>query len=150
MTIDECQIDSDVARLLIEELDVELRSRYATSSVVHGLNTDDFIAAGGRFFISKIDEDYVGCGALRPIDRSSIEIKRMFVRKAFRGRGFSRCMINHLESLALDLGYSQILVETGDRQPEALSLFRSNGYCQIEPFGEYVGDPHSVCFKKKL
>lgn len=149
MTLDEYQIDSDIARSLVEELDTELMSRYETSSV-HGVNAKDFIAAGGKFFVMKIDEDYVGCGALRPIDSSSAEIKRIFVRKTFRGKGFSKHMINHLESLAINLGYSQILVETGDRQPEAQSLFRSNGYFQIQPFGEYVDDPHSICFKKKL
>ena len=149
MTIDEYQMDSDIARLLIEELDTELMSRYATSSV-HGVNTEDFIAAGGKFLVLKVDEDYAGCGALRPIDSSSVEIKRMFVRKPFRGKGLSKQMINHLESLAINFGYSQILVETGDRQPEAQSLFRSNGYFQIQPFGEYIDDPHSICFKKKL
>lgn len=149
MNIDEYQIDSNIARSLIDELDTELMSRYATSSV-HGVNAKDFIAAGGKFCVMKIEEDYVGCGALRSIDSSSAEIKRMFVRKTFRGKGFSKHMINHLESLVFNLGYSQILVETGDRQSEAQSLFRSNGYFQIQPFGEYIDDPHYVCFKKKL
>ncbi|MDJ0714271.1 MAG: hypothetical protein QNJ54_08610 [Prochloraceae cyanobacterium] len=41
-------------------------------------------------------------------------------------------------------------LETGDRQPEALGLYASLGYKQIPNFGEYIGDPHSICMEKKL
>jgi putative acetyltransferase len=149
MTITEQPINSEEAELLIQELDAELYQRYPANSV-HGVNTGEFMKAGGKFFIVKIDSECVGCGALRPIDKSSVEIKRMYVRRAFRGRGISRSILNHIETLARELGYSQLMVETGDRQPEAQGLFRSNGYQQIEPFGEYVDDPHSICFEKEL
>ena len=128
---------------------MELCQLYDISSV-HGVNTKDFIKSGGRFFIAEIDGDFAGCGALRPLDESSAEIKRMYVRKDFRGRSISRSILNHLESCAQELEYCHILVETGDRQPEAQSLFLSNGYHQVDPFGEYVDDPHSVCFKKEF
>lgn len=149
MTIPEYPIDSEEAKLLIQELDAELYQRYPAHSV-HGVNIGEFIKAGGRFFIAEMDGECVGCGALRPIEPSSAEIKRMYVRKAFRGRGISRSILNHLESLARKLGHSQLMVETGDRQPEAQGLFRSNGYQQTELFGEYINDPHSICFKKEL
>jgi putative acetyltransferase len=149
MTITEHPIDSEEAKLLIQELDTELYQHYPAHSV-HRVNVEEFIKARGRFFIVKIDGERVGCGALRPIDTSSAEIKRLYVRKAFRGKGISRSILNHLESLARELGVSQLMVETGDRQPEAQALFRSNGYQQIEPFGEYVNDPHSICLKKRF
>jgi putative acetyltransferase len=149
MTIVEHRIDSEEARSLIEKLDAELRERYSASSV-HGVDAGDFIKAGGRFFIVEVDGERAGCGALRPLDEASAEIKRMYVIEAFRGRGISRLVLNHLESIARDRGHSHVLVETGDRQPEAQSLFRSSGYRQTEPFGEYVGDPHSICFRKDL
>lgn len=149
MTIIEHPIDSEEAKLLIQELDAELYQRYPAHSV-HGVNVEEFMKAGGRFFIVEIDNECIGCCALRPIDKSSAEIKRMYVRKAFRGRGISRSILNHIESLARELGYSQLMLETGDRQPEAQALFQSNGYQQTELFGEYVNDPHSICFKKEL
>lgn len=142
-------IDSEEARTLIRELDAELYERYPANSV-HGVDTQEFKKAGGRFFIVKMDSEYIGCGALRPIDQSSAEIKRLYVRKAFRRRGISRRILNHIESSARELGYSQLMVETGDRQPESQALFRSNDYQQIKPFGEYVNDPHSICFKKEV
>lgn len=149
ITIVEHQIDSDEARSLIHELDAELCECYHKESV-HGVEAKSFIEAGGKFFIAKLDSKYVGCVAMRPFDESSAEIKRMYVRKAYRGRGISRLLLDHIESCTQGLGYSRILVETGDRQPEAQALFRSNGYHQIDPFGEYLDDPHSVCFKKEL
>jgi putative acetyltransferase len=149
MTIIEHRIDSDEARSLIQKLDAELHERYSASSV-HGVDAGAFIGARGRFFIAEVDGGHAGCGALRPLDEASAEIKRMYVIKALRGRGISRLMLNHLESIARDRGHSHVLVETGDRQPEAQSLFRSSGYRQIEAFGEYVGDPHSICFRKDL
>lgn len=149
MTIIEHRIDSEEARSLIEKLDAELHERYSTSSV-HGVDAGAFIKAGGRFFVVEVDGEHAGCGALRPLDEASAEIKRMYVIKAFRGRGLSRLILNHLESIARDRGHSHVLVETGDRQPEAQSLFRSSGYRQSEAFGEYVGDAHSTCFSKEL
>ncbi len=49
-----------------------------------------------------------------------------------------------------NIGLLKLKLETGDRQPEALGLYASLGYKQIPNFGEYVGNPHSICMEKKL
>jgi putative acetyltransferase len=55
-----------------------------------------------------------------------------------------------LEAHAGKLGYVALRVETGLGQPEAIGLYRSAGYVDIPPFGEYIGNPASVCFEKRL
>ena len=52
--------------------------------------------------------------------------------------------------LAVLRGFSKVRLETGQRQPEAIGLYESSGYAIIPAFGEYVGDPFSVCFEKEI
>ena len=92
----------------------------------------------------------VGCGGLRPIDETTVEIKRMFVRRAARGRGISRQILQSLETEAADLGARRVVLETGRDQPEAIRLYESNGYTPIECFGSYKGAPLSLCFERLL
>jgi ribosomal protein S18 acetylase RimI-like enzyme len=74
----------------------------------------------------------------------------MFVLPEFRGRGIARRILEALESKARDLRYASVCLETGIGQPEAIGLYKSAGYREIAGFGEYVGNPFSVCFEKRL
>ena len=90
----------------------------------------------------------VACGAWQPLEPGVAEIKRMYVRPAFRGRGIARQLIVALEEEALAGGRPVLRLETGTYLPAAISLYRSAGYVPIPVFGEYVGNPFSVCFEK--
>ncbi len=92
----------------------------------------------------------VGCAALRPIDVTTAEVRRVYVLKSARGHGLARALMARLEEEALSLGYTGMKLETGHRQQPAMALYRSLGYEPIEPFGPYVGDTTSVCFGKRL
>lgn len=92
----------------------------------------------------------VGCGALRPLDSEMTEVKRMYVRREFRGRGYARKLLEFLEKTAQTSGYRVIRLETGTEQPESIGLYVSSGYLQIPAYGEYVGNPFSLCYEKKL
>jgi putative acetyltransferase len=92
----------------------------------------------------------VGCAALRPIDRLTAEVRRVYVLKTQRGGGVARRLMAQLEDEALKLGYAELRLETGIRQQPAMALYESLGYRRIPPFGPYVGDPTSVCFAKTL
>jgi GNAT superfamily N-acetyltransferase len=74
----------------------------------------------------------------------------MYVSPAARGRGFSRVILAHLESLARDLGATRVLLETGPRQPEAMRLYETSGYERVEGFGHYKCEPDSVSYGKTL
>ncbi|RSM51124.1 GNAT family N-acetyltransferase [Actinoplanes sp. ATCC 53533] len=90
----------------------------------------------------------VACGAWQPLEPGVAELKRMYVRPAFRGRGIARQLIVALEEEALADGRPVLRLETGTYLPAAIGLYRSAGYVPIPVFGEYVGNPFSVCFEK--
>ncbi|MGJ8593325.1 MAG: GNAT family N-acetyltransferase [Aquaticitalea sp.] len=96
------------------------------------------------------DSIAVACGAIKPFDQDTAEVKRMYVLPAFRGKGIASYILNALESWAKELGYSQCVLETGLKQPEAISLYKKNGYQLIQNYGQYIGVENSVCLKKQL
>ena len=84
------------------------------------------------------------------LSKSYGEIKRMYVRPEFRGRGYAKQMLKHLEELATTRGFSKVRLETGISQPEAIGLYERNGYYKIPPFGDYWDDPLSFFYEKTL
>lgn len=94
------------------------------------------------------DHQPVGCGAFRAFDPETVEIKRMFVQPAFRGRGIAGVVLSELETWARELGYARCVLETGQKQPEAIRLYQKSGYALIPNFGQYVGVDNSVCMEK--
>ncbi|MFT3979671.1 MAG: GNAT family N-acetyltransferase [Ferruginibacter sp.] len=94
------------------------------------------------------DEKAVGCGAFKPFDDDSVEIKRMFVLPEERGKGIASAVLQELEKWAGELGYSNYVLETGKKQPEAIALYHKNGYTVIANYGQYEGVANSVCMKK--
>ncbi len=137
--------DSPDALELMGELDGEDLERYPAESM-HGFEPSE----AAIFLIARNDGRAVGCGALRHISSEIAELKRMFVRPNHRGKGLSRKILERLELAAVEFGHEKIWLETGDRQPEAVGLYESSGYRRIPLFGEYVSDPHSICFEKVL
>ncbi|MGW1062580.1 GNAT family N-acetyltransferase [Micromonospora rubida] len=92
----------------------------------------------------------VACGGIQGLDPRTGELKRMYVRPAYRGRGIGRQLLAALEGLAFQQGYAEIRLETGSYLPAAIGLYTSCGYAPIPVFGEYVANPYSRCFAKRL
>ncbi len=92
----------------------------------------------------------VACGAFKEYDASTVELKRIFVRKEHRGKGLAKSVVKELESLALSKGYKTCILETGHKQEEAINLYKKCGYKVTENFQPYVGMEDSVCLKKAL
>lgn len=137
------------ARALIDELDREIMAIYP-GIPTHGLHERDIANPLVTFLVGRFGGDLVACGATRPVEPGVVEIKRMFVRRPARGRGFSKQMLTALEASARAAGATRVILETGDRQPEAVSLYRSAGYRTIPRYGEYQGNEFSRCFEKRL
>ena len=91
-----------------------------------------------------------GCGAIKPFDEGVAEVKRMFVHPDFRRQGVAKAVLKALEAWAHELKYKTTILETGNKQPEAIALYRSNGYRQIPNYGQYAGVENSLCFEKVL
>lgn len=74
----------------------------------------------------------------------------MSVRRHARGRRIGWLLLEAIEREAAELGVRRIVLETGQRQDAAPGLYERAGFVRIEPFGEYVDSPLSVCMAKRL
>jgi GNAT superfamily N-acetyltransferase len=149
ITIVPAEVEKVVASGLLDKLDADLLSRYP-GEPVNGVDASEFRAAGGYFVIASCDSQLAGCGAFRPLDAETVEIKRMYVEPRFRGLGIARAVLHAIEAEARRRGYVRSILETGQRMNQAIALYRSCGYADIEPFGIYVGSTRSVCLGKPL
>ena len=96
------------------------------------------------------DEKPSGCGAIKEYDPDTMEVKRMFVPTERRKKGIASAILNELENWAAEFSFTKCILETGKRQPEAIGLYKKNGYKQILNYGQYAGVENSVCFSKEL
>ena len=146
---------TEAARTLISELDAYLDPLYPKESQ-HGYSIEKMVAQRVEFFVLYEREVPTACGGVqffcdpKGADESYGEIKRMYVRPEFRGRGYAKQILKHLEELATARGFSKVRLETGISQPEAIGLYERNGYYKIPPFGDYWDDPLSFFYEKGL
>jgi len=94
--------------------------------------------------------DAVGCGAIKKFNEEAIEIKRMFVLPAGRGKKVATTILTELESWAKELGYKKCVLETGVTFKDAIGLYTKAGYEVSPNYGQYVGVKSSICFTKSL
>jgi GNAT superfamily N-acetyltransferase len=143
------RIDSEIGDSLVRAVLAEYAVRYG------GIDADtpspeEFAAPDGAFVIAYVDGSPIGCGGLHQLSPGIGEIKRMYVEPGARKLGVGRAILRALEQRARELGYPTLRLETGARQPEAISLYESEGYFPIEPYGYYRDSPLSRCFEKHL
>ncbi|MEU4762706.1 GNAT family N-acetyltransferase [Actinosynnema sp. NPDC023794] len=141
---------------LITDLQQVYVDRYGEGDVTP-VDPAEFAAPLGHFVVGYLDGVPVACGGWRAHDVAKhslrpgdAEIKRMYVGEALRGRGLARIVLTSLETAARAAGRTRMVLETGLRQPEAIGLYRANGYARIDNFGVYRDDPESLCFAKDL
>lgn len=96
------------------------------------------------------EERPVACGAIKEFGKNAMEVKRMFTLPEYRGKGIAGLLLAELESWAKELGAKQVVLETGKKQVEAISLYERSGYERITNYGQYIGIKTSVCFEKLL
>ena len=147
---------TEAARRLIAELDAYLDPLYPRESQ-HGYSVDKLIAQQVEFFVLYEGREPAGCAGVQFFADPQApggwygELKRMYVRHEFRGRGYGRLLLDHVERLAQEQGVSVMRLETGVYQPEATALYEKCGYRRIPPFGDYPpDDPLSLCYEKAL
>ncbi len=92
----------------------------------------------------------IGCGAFKEYESQTAEIKRMYVREENRGRGIAGMILSELETWAQELNFSECILETGKKQPEAIRLYQKNGYEIIPSYGQYLNVENSVCMRKLI
>lgn len=134
---------------LVEELDAELWTRYP--DIQQNFAPHNKIDESARVVIAYVDNQPVGCGCFRPMEEAGcIEIKRMFVKSDFRGRGIAKLILNELERWAAEEGFNQSKLETGFNQPEAVAVYRRCNYKLIPNYPPYTDMKESMCMAKTL
>jgi putative acetyltransferase len=92
----------------------------------------------------------LGCGAIKEYTADTMEIKRMYVLPESRKKGIATKILTELEHWAAELSYTKCVLETGKRQPEAIALYKKNGYVLIPNYGQYAEMDNSLCFEKEI
>ena len=133
---------------MIEALCAELTRRYQRPPSPFMMEEAAVPRSG--MVVAWLDQRPVGCGALRPIDDDTVEVKRMYVAPEARRQGIARRILAELEQLAAGFGYRRIILETGTFQPEAPALYPAAGYQPTVRYGRYADNPEAHCFAKFL
>jgi GNAT superfamily N-acetyltransferase len=149
LVLQEEAYDAPPVRGLVAEVQQEYVGRYGGPDETP-VDAAEFVAPLGRFVVGYVRGDAVAMGGVRLLDAETAEVKRMYVAPRVRGRGLSRIVLARLEELARDIGARRVVLETGSKQPEAMSLYETSGYVRIEKFGHYRCDPLSVSYGKDL
>lgn len=143
-----CNSKDDDFISLIKELDEDLRVRNGSKQDFY--DKHNLLPDIDTVLVLKEGEKAVACGCFKAYDDDSVEVKRMFVRKDSRGKGYSKKILKNLEIWASELGFKKAVLETGKNQLEALGLYEKCNYKRIENYGPYIGKEYSVCFEKYL
>lgn len=133
---------------LVEQLDADLAIRDgADHSFYHQFNKIDALK---HVIVLYENDKALSCGAMKIFSSEAMEIKRMYTIPEARGKGIASRVLEQLEIWANELGYQKCILETGKKQPEAVSLYKKNGYHLIPNYGQYAGIENSLCFEKSL
>ncbi len=140
--------ENESFRKLVAELDADLRIRDGEEHAFYSqFNKIDTL----KYVIVAYDDDIpVGCGAIKEYSPGAMEVKRMYVLENRRGQGIASMILQGLEKWVIELNCERCLLETGKRQPEAIALYKKNGYRGIPNYGQYQHTENSVCFEKIL
>tara|TARA_B110000003_G_scaffold2694_1_gene2906 strand:+ start:45748 stop:46197 length:450 start_codon:yes stop_codon:yes gene_type:complete len=137
--------NSDFIRL-ISELDAYLK-------VTDGEDHEFYNQFNGLDNVNNVvmvyqDKQAIGCGAFKKFDDETAEIKRMYVKINHRGYGIAQAILNSLELWASEKDFKKCILETGDRQIEAIKFYNKSGYIRIANYGQYAQMDNSNCFEK--
>ena len=133
---------------LVEHLDSELAIRDGDDHAFY--NQFNGISMIKYALVAYVDDNPIGCGAIKKFDDKTMEIKRMFVLPDFRRKGIAGKILSGLEEWTKELGYQKCVLETGINQHEALTLYQNSGFMRIPNYGQYADVENSFCFEKVL
>ncbi|SFL48557.1 GNAT family N-acetyltransferase [Geodermatophilus ruber] len=138
-----------VARQLVDRVQREYVTRYGgpDEAVV---DPAEFAPPAGLFLVAEVDGVPAGCGAWRVHEAGVVEVKRVYVEPGFRRRGLAQVLVRALEASAAAAGHRAVVLNTGDRQPEALALYAALGYTPAPGYGRYADSPGAVFLGKDL
>jgi putative acetyltransferase len=133
---------------LVKQLDADLAERDGDEhSFYNQFNKVDKI----KYVVIAYENDKpISCGGLKAYSSNTLEIKRMFTIPEWRGKSIATKILADLELWAAELSFEKCVLETGKRQPEAIALYKKNGYKLIPNYGQYAEIENSLCFEKEI
>ena len=132
---------------IIEELSANLYIRFGSdgkNSFRDWQNENDQFV----FVIAEMDNEIVGCGAIRPIDNNTGEVKRMYSK--IPGKKIGQTILFYLEDKAKIIGYKDLILETRIKNEQATEFYQKQGYRVIPNYGKYKDRTETICFGKFL
>ncbi|KWV33053.1 GNAT family N-acetyltransferase [Micromonospora rifamycinica] len=138
------------AQTLIRATMADLSARYGGTGDETPVDAAEFAPPDGDFLVARLDGEPVGCAGWRSHGEDSAELKRMYTAPTVRGRGVARAVLAAVEESARRHGRKRIILECGDRQPEAIALYTAAGYERIPNFGYYADAPGCLSFGRVL
>jgi putative acetyltransferase len=133
----EAPADIDLAHTLFEEYAAGLGISLCFQNFDQELANlpGDYAPPSGRLLIARVGGEVAGCLALRKLDESICEMKRLYLRPEFRRKGLGIRMVEAILSEAKQIGYSRMRLDTlPGRMDKAISLYRSIGFKEIPPY----------------
>jgi putative acetyltransferase len=127
------------------------RSETAVGSA-HALDLDGLKSPDMKFWSAWDGDTVLGVGALKQLSPSQGEVKSMHTVQANRRAGVGTAMLRHIIEAARIMGMTRLSLETGSWAyfHPARALYRSHGFVECPPFGDYVADPNSVFMTREL
>jgi GNAT superfamily N-acetyltransferase len=141
--------DDPLAQELVERVQQEYVERYGGRDAAV-VDPAEFLPPAGLFLVAEVDGDPAGCGAWRAFPDGAVEIKRVYVEPAFRRQGVAQVVMAALESSAAAAGHRSVVLNTGQKQPEAVALYARLGYHPVPGYGVYACAPDAVFLGKSL
>lgn len=135
---------------LIGELDAHLMAHPYPAQSRHAYSVEKLLRERVVFFVTRYEGQLAGCGGIKMFGSEYGEVKRMFVRPEFRGKGLGKAMLRHLAEYARSNDAKLLRLETGIYEVEAIELYERFGFQRRAPFGEYFEDPLSVYFEMNI
>jgi GNAT superfamily N-acetyltransferase len=134
---------------LVEQVQQEYVQRYGGRDAAV-VEPGEFEPPLGLFFVAEVDGTAAGCGGWRTVVEGRAEIKRVYVEPAFRRRGLAQLIVDALERSAAAAGHRSVVLNSGNRQPEALTLYEAAGYRAVPGYGPYACSPEAVFLGKNI
>jgi GNAT superfamily N-acetyltransferase len=140
--------DTPVSEELQRAYFADIAGRYPgwSPDLIPSANPAEVTPPVGAWVVAYLGDEPVGCGGVKRLDETTVELKRIYLASAARGHGAGRRLLQELEGHARAFGYERVRLDTGDLQPEALGLFRSAGYVEIP---DYNGNTWATYWMEK-
>jgi putative acetyltransferase len=139
----------DDVRALIADLNAYLLSLTPPEGCWH-MSVEQMAQPDTTVFVVRANGQAIGCGALRRHADGIAEVKRMWTNPAWQGRGIGGQVLGEITALAVQEGFTKLVLETGDRHPAAWRVYERAGFHRCGPVLDYPDIHWSVFYEKEL